>query len=151
MTDNRRSIRPALLVGGWGLVAGAVVGEITDGAVAAFGSFGAFAVLLVGMSGLALACLGASVDADPIVLDRRLVGFSSGQRQLLRFAGVALGLGIPAGVAVSIVGGGLIGAALTLTAVVVGLSLVSAVCWRAARYALRDGAASSGDGEADAK
>ncbi len=136
MTADRRPFRPAVIAAGWGLVVVAAVGETTGGFAALLGDIGGFVLLVVGFWGLALAALGASIDAAPVVLDRRLVGFSIAQRQLLRYAGIALAVGIPVGVVVSVVLGGFIGAALTLTAVLVGILLLSVTIGRSVRHAI---------------
>jgi hypothetical protein len=150
MTLDRR-IRPALLVSGWVLIVVAALWEAVGQSTPVFGDLGSFLLLLVGMSGLALASLAASLDTDPVVLDRRIVGFSSEQRRLLRYAAMGLGLGIPAGAVASVIGDAVIGAALTLVGVIVGLSLLGVVLGRSLRYAILGEPSADVDADADAK
>lgn len=151
-------MRAVAVVGGWCLLAvaaalGAIAGRPGTPAVARP------AGVLLGIAGAAVACLGAAVDARPVVLDRHLVAGSPTQRYLLQTAGVALAAAVPIGAAASLVAGGLLGIYLTLAVVTVALVLAGTALGRTLTSAVRarfesdadsDAAADSGLGDSDA-
>ena len=149
MVLGRRDARAVAVVGGWCLLAvaaalGAVAGRPGVPAIARP------AGILLGVAGAAVACLGAAVDARPVVLDDRLVARSPTQRRLLKTAGVTLAAAVPIGAAASLVAGGLLGVYLTLAVVTVALVLVGTALGRALTSAVRARFDSGADSAADA-
>lgn len=154
MVLGRRDVRAVAVVGGWCLLAVAAALEAVAGRPGA-PAVARPAGVLLGIAGAAVACLGAAVDARPVVLDRHLVARSPTQRRLLQTAGVALAAAVPIGAAASLVAGGLLGIYLTLAVVTVALVLVGTALGRTLTSAVRarfdsDADADSGLGDSDA-
>jgi hypothetical protein len=136
MATSRRTLRSLAVVAGWCLLAIA-------GTLGGVGSRGSglptirLLSIVVGIGGGALACLGAAVDAPPLFLDRRFVGFSPTQRRLLRYAGSGLAASLPLGAGVSLFAGGLVGVYLTLATIAFGLVPLGTALGRALLAAVR--------------